>query len=101
MEKTATMNIRVDPTVKQQAEAVLKQLGIPMATAVDIFLRQITMTGGLPFSVSLPKAPPQLDADHMTHEQLRQKLQAGYEEAVKGNVQDAAAVFAAFREAHP
>jgi len=101
MEKTATMNIRVDPTVKQQAEAVLKQLGIPMATAVDIFLRQITMTGGLPFSVSLPKAPPELDADHMTPEQLRQKLQAGYEEAVKGNVQDAAAAFAAFREAHP
>ena len=101
MEKTATMNIRVDPTVKQQAEAVLKQLGIPMATAVDIFLRQITMTGGLPFSVSLPKAPPELDADHMTLEQLRQKLQAGYEEAVNGNVQDAAAAFAAFREAHP
>jgi len=100
MEKTATMNIRVDPTVKQQAEAVLKQLGIPMATAVDIFLRQITMTGGLPFSVSLPKAPPELDADHMTPEQLRQKLQASYEDAMKGNVQDAAAAFAAFREAH-
>ena len=31
MEKTMTLNLRVNPTVKQQAEDVLKQLGIPMA----------------------------------------------------------------------
>ena len=30
MEKTMTLNLRVNPTVKQQAEDVLKQLGIPM-----------------------------------------------------------------------
>ena len=29
MEKTMTLNLRVNPTVKQQAEDVLKQLGIP------------------------------------------------------------------------
>ena len=34
MEKTMTLNLRVNPTVKQQAEDVLKQLGIPMATAI-------------------------------------------------------------------
>ena len=28
MEKTMTLNLRVNPTVKQQAEDVLKQLGI-------------------------------------------------------------------------
>ena len=49
MEKTMTLNLRVNPTVKQQAEDVLKQLGIPMATAIDMYLRQITMTGGIPF----------------------------------------------------
>lgn len=52
-----TLNLRVNPTVKQQAEDVLKQLGIPMATAIDMYLRQIIMTGGIPFSLSLPKAP--------------------------------------------
>ncbi len=41
MEKTATLNLRVNPTVKREAEEVLKQLGIPMATAVDMFLRQV------------------------------------------------------------
>ena len=46
MEKTMTLNLRVNPTVKQQAEDVLKQLGIPMATAIDMYLRQIALTGG-------------------------------------------------------
>ena len=35
MEKTMTLNLRVNPTVKQQAEDVLKQLGIPMADSKD------------------------------------------------------------------
>ena len=56
MEKTQMLNVRVSPIVKQQAEDVLKQLGIPMATAIDMYLRQITLTGGIPFPLSLPKA---------------------------------------------
>ena len=36
MEKTMMLNVRVNTTVKQQAEDVLKQLGIPMATAIDL-----------------------------------------------------------------
>ena len=55
MEKTMTMNLRVNPTIKKQAEDVLKQLGIPMATAVDMYLRQIIMTGGIPFSCPYPR----------------------------------------------
>ena len=35
MGKTATLNIRVNPNVKENAESVLAQLGIPMATAID------------------------------------------------------------------
>ena len=31
MEKTATLNLRVNPIAKQRAEQVLKQLGIPMS----------------------------------------------------------------------
>ena len=36
MGKTATLNIRVNPDVKENAESVLAQLGIPMATAIGI-----------------------------------------------------------------
>ena len=55
MGKTATLNIRVNPDVKENAESVLAQLGIPMATAIDMYLKQISLVGGIPFSIVLPK----------------------------------------------
>ena len=91
MEKTMTLNLRVNPTVKQQAEDVLKQLGIPMATA---------LTGGIPFSLSLPKAPAALNADTMTDDQLHAALQVGIKEIQNGDTVDAASAFAQFREQH-
>lgn len=100
MEKTTTLNLRVNPTVKEQAEGVLKQLGVPMATAIDIYLRQISLTGGIPFTVSLPKVPASINADEMSARQLRSELNAGYEEMLAGNVQDAAEAFNRFRDAH-
>ena len=90
MEKSMTLNLRVNPTVKQQAEDVLKQLGIPMATAVDMFLRQVSLTGGIPFSVSLPKVPNAIDADAMSAKQLRAALNDGYEDMKAGRTEDAA-----------
>ena len=39
MEKTATLNLRVNPMVKERAEAVLSKLGVPMSTAIDMYLR--------------------------------------------------------------
>ena len=53
MEKTATLNLRVNPTSKANTEAVLSQLGIPMSTAIDMYLHQIALTGGIFF----PKPP--------------------------------------------
>ena len=100
MEKTTTMNLRINPSVKSQAESVLRQLGIPMATAVDMYLRQISLTGGIPFSISLPKAPESINTDSMSDEQLRAELMAGYDDMVDGKVQNAAAAFAKFREGH-
>lgn len=98
MEKSATMNLRVNPVIKQQAEEVLKQLGIPMATAIDMYLRQISMTGSIPFPLTVPKVPAEVDALQMSASQLRAELQAGYEEMQKGNVEDAHSAFARFRE---
>ena len=100
MEKSVTLNLRVNPVVKQQAEEVLKQLGIPMATAIDMYLRQIRLTGGIPFSVSLPKAPSAVNADAMSTDQLRMELMAGYDELQAGSVYDAGEAFAGFRDAH-
>ena len=100
MEKTATLNLRVNPAVKESAEAVLSKLGIPMSTAIDIYLNQISLTGGIPFAVTLPKFPSSINADMMTDEELHAKLKKGYADIELGNVQNAAEAFARFREKH-
>ena len=100
MEKTATLNLRVNPQVKKDAEAVLEKLGIPMATAIDMYLTQISLVGGIPFSVTLPKAPASLDIGQMSMEQLRAKLTKGYEEAISGKTHDAGSALKQFFEEH-
>ncbi len=62
MGKSATLNLRVNPELKQDAESVLERLGIPMSTAVDMFLNQIVLVGGIPFSVTLPNVPEGIEA---------------------------------------
>ncbi len=93
MEKTATLNLRVNPTVKERAEAVLSRLGVPMSTAIDMYLNQISLTGGIPFLISLPKVPDAINSDMMTNDQLHAKLQKGYDDIGAGRVQNAASAF--------
>ena len=93
MEKTATLNLRVNPIAKQRAENVLKQLGIPMSTAMDMYLNQIALVGGIPFPVTLPKAPLSVDADRMTDAELVEKLNRGIEDADAGRTRRAADAF--------
>lgn len=58
MARTSNIYIRVEPDIKEQAEAVLEKLGIPMSNAVSIFLRQVIMQNGLPFEVKIPHGKP-------------------------------------------
>lgn len=100
MEKTATLNLRVNPVVKERAEEVLARLGVPMSTAIDMYLNQISLTGGIPFAVTLPKAPKEVNADMMTAAELHAKLQRGYDDMEAGKVQNAADAFEKFRKSH-
>lgn len=56
MAKTETLHIRIDPEVKSKVEAILNRLGMSTTEAVTIFLYQVILQGGLPFSVKLPLA---------------------------------------------
>lgn len=100
MEKSATLNLRVNPVVKQRAEVVLSRLGIPMSIAVDMYLNQISLTGGIPFVVTLPKAPASINSDMMSDEELREKLKRGLDDAEAGRTSDEVEAFAAFRSSH-
>jgi addiction module RelB/DinJ family antitoxin len=94
------LNLRVNPDVKKRAEEVLSQLGMPMSTAIDIYLKQIAMIGGIPFAVKLPKIPASVNADLMTTEEIHTKLREGYNDIEKGNVHNVSDAFQRFRDTH-
>ena len=58
MQKMASVNTRVDFALKQQAEAVLDELGMSMATAMKLFLKQIVIQNGIPFELKVPESKP-------------------------------------------
>ena len=52
---TVPTQIRIDADTKQQATVLFSQLGIDMSSAVNRFLHQCVMRGGLPFAVEVPQ----------------------------------------------
>ena len=98
MEKNATLNLRVNTEVKRKAEDVLRQLGIPMSTAIEMYLRQISLTGGIPFDVVLPKAPDSLNMDYMNSKQIYEELQKGLDDLRTGKVMEASTAFKEFEK---
>lgn len=55
MAKTDTINIRIEPILKQQAEETLNYLGLTMSEAVNLFFRQVVINDGIPFEIKRPK----------------------------------------------
>mgnify|MGYP001465287059 FL=1 len=51
---TVPTQIRIDTTTKTQAVKLFNALGMDMSEAVNIFLRQCILRGGLPFNVEMP-----------------------------------------------
>ena len=50
--KTSNVTARVEPEVKEQAETILSDLGIPVSTAINIFYSK------LPFGTDCRFVPP-------------------------------------------
>mgnify|MGYP000015085064 CR=1 FL=1 len=51
---TTPTQIRIDAGIKQEASALFSQLGLDMSSAVNMFLHQCVLRGGLPFAVEIP-----------------------------------------------
>lgn len=49
MPKTATINMRVSPQVKSDAESIFASLGMTLTEAINIFLHKSVMEGGAAF----------------------------------------------------
>jgi DNA-damage-inducible protein J len=54
MNKAATINARIEPKLKYQAETILRGVGLSTAEAIRLFYTQICLKKGLPFEVKLP-----------------------------------------------
>lgn len=55
MAKTAFMNIRIEPELKEQVEEVLDDLGLNISDAVTIYFKQIVLTDSIPLEIRRPK----------------------------------------------
>jgi DNA-damage-inducible protein J len=55
MAQTALIQIRVDESIKQRADALFSDLGFDTPTAIRIFLNQSIRREGMPFEVARPQ----------------------------------------------
>lgn len=80
--KSATVTARVQPEIKQKAEAILSEIGIPVSVVIDTLYRQIIMTGGLPYQLTVPGKLQTRDA--MTTTEFDAMMETGYQQAKSG-----------------
>ena len=90
--KTANVVARVEPEIKEHAEEILEQIGIPASTAINIFYRQVIQKRGLPFRPSvLPRKP--LSREEMTDEEFDARMEESFRQIQNGETELATDAF--------
>lgn len=51
----ATIQVRTDGNLKKRAQETLKEIGLDLSSAINIYLRQVVLTGSIPFSLTLER----------------------------------------------
>lgn len=54
--QTDKVQARIDPDLKESAEAILAELGLTATDAIRMFYKQVKIHRGLPFDVRIPNA---------------------------------------------
>ncbi|WP_297834795.1 type II toxin-antitoxin system RelB/DinJ family antitoxin [Thermomonas sp.] len=84
----ASIKTRIEPDLKDQAEATLNALGLDLSSGIRLFLRQVVLTQGLPFPLTLPspnRATQQAIADsYAGRVQHAASVDALFDDALKG-----------------
>lgn len=78
--KDTIVSARVECSVKNEAEAILQKLGIPVSVVINSLYRQIIYRNGIPFSLTLPAEPKTMDRTSAAA--LDAKLRHSYEQSV-------------------
>ncbi len=53
---TEPTSLRLDADAKKAAYAIFDQVGLKPAQAMNLFLRQVALTKGIPFPITIPNA---------------------------------------------
>ncbi len=91
MARTSSIYARVEPELKDQAESVLNQLGIPMSNAVSMFLKQIVIQQGIPFEMKLTATKP-IAMGVLTKEEFDNEIAKGIKSIEQGRLYSAESV---------
>ena len=76
---TVPTQIRIDADVKKQANELFSELGLDMSGAINIFLKQCVLRGGIPFKVEVTQYSKELlDAASEARRIYRNPDIAGY-----------------------
>ena len=76
----ATLQIRIDDTLKKQADTLFSSLGLDTSTAIRIFLNASVENAGIPFSVRHKEIPFSLQ-EAVYDSRLRQNLHGPFDNA--------------------
>lgn len=90
--KTANVLARVEPDVKEQAEKVMAELGVPASVVINMLYKQIILTKSIPFSLSVPPQRPAC-RDEMTSEEFDRMMEIGFAQAKADESRPAGEVF--------
>jgi addiction module RelB/DinJ family antitoxin len=80
--KTANVNVRVEQDIKDQAEAILDQVGVSVSSFINMAYRQVILHRGIPFSVTIPARPKGLD--EMTEAEFDEMMRVSLAQAKAG-----------------
>lgn len=80
--KDSTVSARVENNIKNEAEDILKQLGVPVSVVINSLYRQIIYYRGIPFPLTVPSEPKTMDT--MSDAALDETLRHSYAQSVRG-----------------
>jgi len=81
-------SVRMSTELKTQSEELYRSLGMPLTTAIQVFLKKSLAVGGLPFELKV-SPPPIPNMATMSQAEFDSELQKGYDSAMAGNLIDA------------
>ena len=81
--KTANVTARIQPNIKEQAEAIRERLGIPVSVFIDMTYRQVIMRDGVPFSLDIPDKLATRDS--ITQAEFNTMMQTGLAQAKRND----------------